>query len=260
MIRFRVLLPGAFLVSFAAAQNAPSTPAQKIPRVHETVEVTATRLPEDPAEVPAPIEVITGDELRARGVRDLRSALLLATGVEIAPGGDAGPASSVPDFWGLKEFDAFLLVVDGVPWGGTFNPALTTLDLNDLDRIEVLRGPAPVTYGATSFVGVIHVVHKAAAAETSYLNVRAGFFGSGGGSVDLALPAVGSWKSRLTADAARAGFRDDRTSLARGHANYRGVKSAANGKTWLWADFNWLTQSPASPHAREGAALSTATP
>ena len=60
-------------------------------------------------------------------VRDLRSAMASAIGIEIAPGGDTGPASSVPDFWGLKEFDAFLLVMDGVPWGGAFNPALTTL-------------------------------------------------------------------------------------------------------------------------------------
>ena len=76
--------------------------------------------------------------------------------------GDAGPAGAVPEFWGLREFDAFLLVVDDVPWGGAFNPALTTLNLRDVDRIEVLRGPAPVTYGATSFVGAIHVVHKGA--------------------------------------------------------------------------------------------------
>src|SRR5215475_1676326 len=144
--RVLVLLAPCFTVPFAAAQNTPSTPPEKLPKVHETVEVTATRLPEDPAAVPAAIEVFTGDELRARGVRDLRSALAFATGVEIAPGGDAGPASSVPDFWGLKEFDAFLLVVDGVPWGGAFNPALTTLDLNDIERVEVMRGPAPVTY------------------------------------------------------------------------------------------------------------------
>ncbi|MBI1739853.1 MAG: Plug domain-containing protein, partial [Candidatus Koribacter versatilis] len=155
------LLTLTLFIPCAVAQSpAPSTPPQKLPTVHQRVEVTTTRLPEDPAEDPAPIEVFTGDELSARGARDFRSALSAAMGVEIAPGGDSGPASSVPDFWGLKEFDAFLLVVDGVPWGGAFNPALTTLDLNDIERIEVLRGPAPVTFGATSFVGMVHVVHK----------------------------------------------------------------------------------------------------
>src|SRR5207244_8121108 len=110
-------------------------------------------------------EVIVGDTLRAIGATNLREALSLAAGVEVGPGGDAGPAGAVPEFWGLREFDAFLLVVDDIPWGGAFNPALTTLNLHDVERVEVLRGAAPVTYGATSFVGVIHVVNKAAAAD-----------------------------------------------------------------------------------------------
>jgi hypothetical protein len=41
------------------------------------VEVTATKLPEDPEQVPAAVEVFTGDELQSRGMRDLRSALSL---------------------------------------------------------------------------------------------------------------------------------------------------------------------------------------
>src|SRR5713101_6133327 len=112
----------------AFAQTTPPATPQQLPTVYERIEVTATRLPESPDKVPAAIEVFTGDELRARGVRDLRSALALAIGVEIAPGGDTGPASAVPALWGLKEFDAFLLVVDGVPLGGAFNPALTSLN------------------------------------------------------------------------------------------------------------------------------------
>ena len=79
--------------------------------------------------------------------------------MSIAPGGDAGPASSVPSLWGLREFDAFLLVVDGVPAGGAFTPALASLDLSNVERIEVLKGGAPVNYGATSFVGVIQIIH-----------------------------------------------------------------------------------------------------
>src|SRR5260370_9465130 len=141
----------AILAPVLAQTTPPATP-QQLPTVYERVEETATRLPESPDKVPAAIEVFTGDELRATGVRDLRSALALAIGVEIAPGGDAGPASAVPAFWGLKEFDAFLLVVAGAPLGGAFNPSLTSLNLTDRDAIEVCRGPAPPIYEPTSLL------------------------------------------------------------------------------------------------------------
>ncbi len=89
--------------------------------------------------------------------RDLRTASATVA-ARAPPGGDTGPAGSVPSLWGLHEFDAFLLVVDGVPWGGAFNPAVPTLDLNDVERIEIMKGAAPVMFGATSFVGEIHVI------------------------------------------------------------------------------------------------------
>src|SRR2546423_4075281 len=171
----------------ASAQDQPTQPPVRIP----PVEVVATRRAEAPHDVAASIEVIAGEDLRARGVTSLRDALSLATGIAIAPGGDAGPASSVPEFWGLREFDAFLLVVDGVPWGGAFNPAISTLSLRDVERIEILRGPAPVTFGATSFVGVIHVVHSSAATRSTYAEVHGGNYGTGGGGVDFGLPSFG---------------------------------------------------------------------
>jgi iron complex outermembrane receptor protein len=248
-------------LGFGQTPRATSqSPPQQPPVIKEQVEVVATRVPEAPHDVPASVEVIEGDLLRAMGVTNLREALALAAGVEVGPGGDAGPAGAVPEFWGLREFDAFLLVVDDIPWGGAFNPALTSLSLQDVERIEVLRGSAPVMYGATSFVGVIHVVHKAGAAARSYASARAGTLKTGGLAVDLAIPSSGSWASRLSADFNREGFKDGRTSFARGHANYRGTKTAGDSRTWFSADLDWLTQHPASPHVREGAALSAATP
>lgn len=235
------------------------TPAKPV-TITEKVEVVATRLPESPDDVPAAIEVLTGDELRNLGATTLRDALALAAGVEVSPGGDAGPAGGVPEFWGLRELDAFLLVVDDIPWGGAFNPALTSLSLRDVERVEILRGAAPVTYGATSFVGVIHVVHKSAAADRSYATGQFGSYGSGGGGIDVALPASANWRSRLSADADRQGFKDDRTSYTRGHALYRGTTSGSERKTWVVADLNWLSQSPASPHPRQGAGLSAKVP
>jgi len=129
------------------------------PTAVEELEVTATKVPEAADRVPAYITILRGEDLRARRINNLRTALTLVAGVEAPPGGDAGPASAVPSFWGLHEFDAFLLVVDGVPLGGAFNPGIPALDLNNVERIEVLKGSAPVVYGATAFVGVIQVIH-----------------------------------------------------------------------------------------------------
>jgi iron complex outermembrane receptor protein len=241
-----------------AAQVPPAKPPVGIP----AVEVVATRIAEAPHDVPASIEVISGDMLRARGATSLKDALSLAAGISIAPGGDAGPASAIPEMWGLREVDAFLLVVDDIPWGGAFNPSVASLSLRDVERIEILRGPAPVTYGATSFVGVIHVVHKAAAADARYLSSNGGSFGSFGIAADLPLPISNAWKSRLSADFDKQGFKDDGTSYQRGHALWRvaNVDAAKTKKTWFTADLNVLSQDPASPHPREGPALSAATP
>src|SRR5256885_17033100 len=67
-----------------------------------------------------------------------------------------------------------LLVVDGVPWGGAFSPAVPTLDLNGVERIEIMKGPAPVMFSATSFVGVIHVIRYPAGASANELSVAGG--------------------------------------------------------------------------------------
>src|SRR5205823_8804839 len=167
----------------AAIAQAQTTQQQT---QRETIEVTATKIAEDVTLVPASVTVIDGDELRARNARDLESALGLTAGLSIAPGGDAGPAGSVPEMWGLREFDAFLLVVDGVPWGGAFNPDMPTLSMQNVDRIEVLRGAAPVMYGATSFVGVIHVIHRIAGAAGSG-RIFLGNFSSGGAAASMPL-------------------------------------------------------------------------
>jgi outer membrane receptor protein involved in Fe transport len=263
MFLFRIprglAMPVAFALSLSPvlAQEAPQEPA---PIVTETIQVTATRTPEDVETVPASVTVISGEELEARGVTNLPSALALAAGISVAPGGDVGPAGSVPEIWGLREFDAFLLVVDGVPWGGAFNPALPTLDLVNVERIEVLRGAAPVMYGATSFVGVIHVIHRAAGAPGRAASVWGGNYSSGGAAVSTALPQIGGFRQSLTVDGERQGFKDDRTRFDRGHVLYRSSLDAAGGAFRFDFDGSIVDQKPASPHVREGRGLSSLNP
>lgn len=225
-----------------------------------TIVITATRIPEAADRVPAAISVVSGSELRARGASDMATALSLVPGVEAPAGGDAGPSSAVPSFWGLHEFDAFLLVVDGVPWGGAFNPAITTLDFTDTQRVEVLKGAAPVLYGATSFVGVVNVMHYPAGEATDEADLAYGTYGSLRGSAALALPELAGYRQSLAIDAQNLGFADGRESVSNGRVFYRGALDVGAGTWRIDADANVVRDTPPSPVIRSGAFLTTLTP
>ncbi|MEZ5294493.1 MAG: TonB-dependent receptor, partial [Vicinamibacterales bacterium] len=76
----------------------------------------------------------------------------------------------------------------------------------------------------------------------------------------LAIPSSGAWRSRLSVDGERQGFKDDRTSFSRGHALWRTTRSANDRRLWFLADVNVLRQDPASPHPRQGTTLSARVP
>jgi iron complex outermembrane recepter protein len=247
----------SLLVLGVAVMAHAQTTQQQTQR--ETIEVTATKIAEDVTLVPASVTVIDGDELRARNARDLESALGFTAGLSIAPGGDGGPAGSVPEMWGLREFDAFLLVVDGVPWGGAFNPDLPTLDLTGVDRIEVLRGAAPVMYGATSFVGVIHVIHRDPGAP-GLGHVYGGSYGTLGAGVSLPISQRTDLRQSITANYDRQEYRDDRTNWRRAHVLYRAASQLGGGTLRFDADVAAVRQAPASPHPRVGTSLTDLVP
>ena len=226
----------------------------------ENMTVTATKLPEEVDSIPAMLSTVSGDELRARNAEDLRQALSLVAGVDVSPGSDEGPGGSVPALWGLREFDAFLLVVDGVPWGGAFNPALATLDLANVERIEVLRGAAPVSYGATSFVGVIHVIHYPPGKTPGRASVEIGDRNTYGASLASDLPAVAGIQHSITLDGGTREFSQDDSKVERFHALYRAATDLDIGKVHLDLDGVILRQDPYSPHPRDGNSLSAAFP
>jgi iron complex outermembrane receptor protein len=148
---------------------------------------------------------------------------------------------------GTEEFDAFLLVVDGVPWGGAFNPSLETLSLIDVDRIEVLRGPAPVTNGATSFVGVIQVVRREPREGEKSAQVSGGSYDSYSAQWLSSLPRWARFQSSLSVDVGRRDFRDDRTGFERAHLLWRNRRAAGGGLLRFDLDATWMRQNPASP-------------
>ena len=249
-------------LSLAAACGTAAADMAAAPDASPLTEVTitATRIPEPIDQIPATVSTVSGGELRARDSWDMASALSLVAGVEAPAGGDAGPSSAVPAFWGLHEFDAFLLVMDQVPWGGAFNPAITTLNLNDVQRVEVLKGAAPVMYGATSFVGVVHVLHYPAGEASDDASVAFGSYGSVRGAAAFALPPSGSYRQSFAADGEKLGFADGREKTSDGRLLYRGALDLGSGVLRVDANLSIVRDVPPSPVIREGSALTTLTP
>ncbi len=223
----------------------------------ERIEVTSDKIPTTLARSTDSVTIVDGDTLRAQGATTLADAMRGVAGVEAPAGGDNGPASSVPALWGLREFDAFLLVVDGVPSGGAFNPALQALDLANVERVEVLRGAAPVSFGATSFVGVIQVIHYAAGKAPATAGIHGGSRGSVGASVAATMRGGNDsgFAMSIMADVDRDRFSQHRTGFDRGHVLYRARGEVGGGTLGIDVDGSVVSQDPGSPQPRAGAVL-----
>lgn len=226
----------------------------------QAIEVTSGKLEHDLDRTSASVTVVDAADLRARGARDLGSALAMVAGVEATPGGDGGPASSVPALWGLREFDAFLLLVDGVPWGGAFVPALASIDLTGVERIEVMRGAAPVSYGATAFVGVIHVIHYAPGEVPDRIEFGLGSRGSSRSALTWSPQTTGAVAQSFAATLERQELAADRADYDRAHLQYRAGAEVGSGQLGFDGDVSILKQDPASPFPREGRQLSVRVP
>jgi iron complex outermembrane recepter protein len=249
------LLLAVVLSSVARSQTTPGAGVSDL----DLVQVTADRFAEAVQEIPSSIEVIGADELHARGVNDLRTALSLLGGVLVAAGGDDGPASAVPGLLGLREIDDFLLLIDGVPAGGAFIPQFATLDLGNVERIEVQRGTAPVLYGTTAFAGTINVIHYAAGAAAKRLNLSYGSFGSADGDASTVL-AQGKYRASLGVDGTRDRYSDPHSGVDRGHLLMRNAADLGGGEARLDFDATVQHQRPSSPRPLKGSVFDPETP
>ena len=224
----------------------PQNPSQPPPTFEDTVQVTATRFGEPVAEVPGSISVVTGNEIRARGATDLRTALALLGGVSVAPGGDAGPAGAVPGLLGVREVDDLLLLIDGIPAGGAFIPQIEAISLNNVERIEVMRGAAPVYYGTTAFAGTINVIHYAAGNADKVTGFHFGSYESGGVG-GAAVLSSGRVRQSLSAEVSQNNFSGERADYRRAQGLWRLATQFGGGNFRADVDLLALRQSPNSP-------------
>lgn len=212
----RAMLGGAALCSCAAAlaQALPEekSPPADPPKVQAlgTVTVTVTRRTEPLVKVPMAVTVIGGERMQQEGLNNLRDLVADVPSLQFRSTASAkdqavflrgmGTVSTSP---AVEPTTA--MVVDGVPLA---RQGQVNLDLLEVERIEVLRGPQGTLFGKNASAGVVQVISKPIARELSGF-AEAGYFGGGSerrvkGAVSGPLVA-GQWNAMVGGLHARYG-------------------------------------------------------
>jgi len=203
-----------------AASEAEAEPdAPPATTIDEQIVVTADRLESDRQRVGSSVTVIDEAEIARRRKHTVAELLRTVPGLEINR--SAGPGSVTSAFLRGGSSAFTLVLVDGVrmnsPATGSFD--LSQLSTDNIDRIEVVRGPASTLYGSEAIGGVISITTARGAGPLAleaaleagndgFDHQRAGVRGSRG-VWDYSLAAGRTTTGGISAAAARFGNRED---------------------------------------------------
>lgn len=185
--------------------------------------LTATRLKQSPAAVPGSMTVIDNELINASGARDISELLRLVPGMMV--GNISGNQAAV-NYHGTNASEArrMQVLIDG---RSVYRAGLATVDwsdipvaMEDIERIEVFRGPNTVSYGANALMAVVNIItRKPADSHGTRLKVTRGqrgindFYasqGMGWDSGDLRLSLSGQQDDGFDSNRTGADYRDSR--------------------------------------------------
>jgi iron complex outermembrane receptor protein len=169
--------------------------------------VTASKEDEPLLQTPAAIFVLTQDDIRRSGATSIPEALRLVPGVEVARIDTNKWAVGIRGF-ATRLSKSLLVLIDGrsvytTLFAGVYWESHDVL-LEDVDRIEVIRGPGGTVWGPNAVNGVINIITRNAAqtqgvlatASAGNVDQAAGGFRYGGSSGELAYRVYGKGFAR----------------------------------------------------------------
>lgn len=131
-------------------------------QVMDEVVVTATYMAEPLSKASASVAVVTAEEIAARGATRLDEVLQDVVGLHVVSSGSAGSLASA-SIRG-SEASQVLVLIDGIrlnsPQNGQLDLNQLPVALNEIERIEVLRGAASALYGSNALGGVINIITR----------------------------------------------------------------------------------------------------
>ncbi len=170
------------VASHAAAQSVEDLRSLSIDQLAKIEVTSVARRPEPLSKAAASIFVITGDDIRRSGATNLAEALRLAPNLDVERLNTNQYAVSARGFNSVEASNKLLVLIDGrsvySPLGAQVYWQELNVDLDDIDRIEVVSGPGGTLYGANAVNGVINVITK------DSKDTQGGLVDAGGGNFD----------------------------------------------------------------------------
>lgn len=185
----RLLPIAGFLICAVPAQGADSEP-ESTPTAHSVgqVSVTATRAERDVLEVPSNVTVIDREQIERSGLRDVPELLRRLAGVYVT-NLTSSPAGYGMEIRGFNDGggggSSTLVLVDGrrINEPDDSNVDWSRLRLDDVERIEIVRGPASAVWGDNAIGGVVQIFTRRGDGDAkATLKGRAGSYDNYGGS------------------------------------------------------------------------------
>ena len=161
-----VFLLGPLSVAHAQVVPDQSSAELELTELLKVRAVTGARHDQRIVDSPRQIVVLTADDIRRRNYRSTPDALADMMGVFVQETNDGGGSPIIRGLVGNQV----LIMVDGIRLNNSSfrlgpNQYLNTIDLNQIERIEVVRGAGSVLYGSDALGGVVNIITKAAGRE-----------------------------------------------------------------------------------------------
>ena len=168
------ILASAFLLTISQ-----SIFAETVDNRPDTVIVTATRTAQTVDESLSSVTVITSEDIERQNATSLQEVLQSVAGVTMTSSGGQGTLSSM--FLRGTESNHVVVLIDGIKHGSasTGKASLEFLPLEQIDRIEIVRGPRSSLYGSEAIGGVIQIfTRKGQGITRPTLSITAGSYNS----------------------------------------------------------------------------------
>ena len=188
----------------------------------DEVNITGSRAPMTALQSAKIVSVITRDDINRAQAESVNDLLKMATGVDVRQRGGFGVQTDISINGGT--FDQITILLNGInisnPQTG-HNAADFPVNLNDIERIEVLEGASARVFGSSAFNGAINIVTRSDRQSDVRINAEGGSFGSVGGGASVALTGK-NLHNQISSGYMRSDGGSDNSDFKKWHGFYQG--------------------------------------